>query len=511
MASSFTINQADLAFILRQIKIGEASSQAYNAAPKTIQQAIMDEYGLSASDASIAPFGLRTVDGSFNSLVPGQSTFGAADTKFPRLTDPVYRNEGDDVMQVGPVPSPGDITNNNYANPGNVADADPRIISNLIVDMSPSNPAAIEAFLNNPLAIAYLEERYGVAEADAEAWLTNPESFGNTLADAIFAMQTIPNQSPDIGLSPGFNAWMTFFGQFFDHGLDLVTKGGNGTVYVPLQPDDPLYLVGPDGVAGTGDELDPLVDPSFMALTRATPFQGGEENTTTSFVDQNQTYTSDPSHQVFLREYVRVGNQTFATGKMLDGSPAHGNVAGGIGNWAEVKEQALTMLGIQLSDFDVHSAPMLRVDQYGKFIPVASGPNAGYAQMIVSAGVDGILNTADDVVKEGTLGGATVDSTVLRTGHAFLNDIAHHAAPGMYDSNNDHIPDTAQTADLDPGVGDDGIASTYDDEMLNSHFVTGDGRGNENIALTTVHSIFHSEHNRAVEVDKVTIDRKSVV
>ena len=30
-------------------------------------------------------------------------------------------------------------------------------------------------------------------------------------------------------------------------------------------------------------------------------------NTTTSFVDQNQTYTSHPSHQVFLREYVLVG------------------------------------------------------------------------------------------------------------------------------------------------------------------------------------------------------------
>jgi hypothetical protein len=25
---------------------------------------------------------------------------------------------------------------------------------------------------------------------------------------------------------------MTFFGQFFDHGLDLVTKGNAGTVYI---------------------------------------------------------------------------------------------------------------------------------------------------------------------------------------------------------------------------------------------------------------------------------------
>ena len=46
---------------------------------------------------------------------------------------------------------------------------------------------------------------------------------------------------------------------------------------------------------------------------------------------------------------------------------------------------------------------------------------------------------------------------------------------------------------------------TYDNEMLDAHFVTGDGRGNENIALTTVHSIFHSEHNRLVEVNKATI------
>jgi hypothetical protein len=36
-----------------------------------------------------------------------------------------------------------------------------------------------------------------------------------------------------------------FFGQFFDHGLDLVDKGP-GTVYIPLQADDPL-IAGADG------------------------------------------------------------------------------------------------------------------------------------------------------------------------------------------------------------------------------------------------------------------------
>ena len=54
----------------------------------------------------------------------------------------------------------------------------------------------------------------------------------------------LPNVAPDEGLSAPFNSWFTLFGQFFDHGLDLVNKGGSGTVFIPLQPDDPLYVAG---------------------------------------------------------------------------------------------------------------------------------------------------------------------------------------------------------------------------------------------------------------------------
>jgi hypothetical protein len=60
---------------------------------------------------------------------------------------------------------------------------------------------------------------------------------------------------------------MTFFGQFFDHGLDLVNKGGSGTVFIPLQPDDPL-IAGLDGIVGNADDLP--VSLRFMVLTRAT-------------------------------------------------------------------------------------------------------------------------------------------------------------------------------------------------------------------------------------------------
>ena len=59
--------RSDLDFILAQIRFAET--------------------GGPLDDPSL-PFGLRTVDGRNNSVVPGQSDFGAADRVFPRMTDP---------------------------------------------------------------------------------------------------------------------------------------------------------------------------------------------------------------------------------------------------------------------------------------------------------------------------------------------------------------------------------------------------------------------------------------
>ncbi len=439
----------DLEFILQQILISEA-----HAAGADLTSLIPNPF---------LPYGLRTVDGSLNNLLAGQSDFGAADTLFPRMTDAAFINENDgDIMFLGP--GAPVITNNNYSLPGSVADADPRIISNLIVDQTASNPAAV------------LASQTGSVDA-----------LGNL---------HIPNVAADEGLSAPFNSWMTLFGQFFDHGLDLLTKGGNGTVYIPLQPDDPL-IAGGNGILGDGDDLPAHL--RFMALTRATPQMvdpdgdgplaavAQHQNTTTSFVDQNQTYTSHSSHQVFLREYaLNDGGNAVSTGLMLEGA------AGGLASWAEVKAQALEMLGIALNDFDVHNVPLLKTDQYGKFIP---GPN-GYAQMVMAPDAE----HAENWFKGGTAAGITTEGSI-GTNHAFLNDIAHHAGPGFVDLDHDGIKETAQTADLNEGdlYADDHNPLTYDDELLDRHFITGDGRGNENLGLTTVHFIFHAEHNRLVE------------
>src|SRR6185503_8372536 len=46
----------------------------------------------------------------------------------------------------------------------------------------------------------------------------------------------IPNVTTDVGLSPPYNSVFTFFGQFFDHGVDQTVKSG-ATVFVPLKAD----------------------------------------------------------------------------------------------------------------------------------------------------------------------------------------------------------------------------------------------------------------------------------
>ena len=66
---NFIVNTADLAYILEQIKLAETTSLAYTSAPKTSLQAIMQTYGVNAASAAQLPFGLRTVDGTYNNLL----------------------------------------------------------------------------------------------------------------------------------------------------------------------------------------------------------------------------------------------------------------------------------------------------------------------------------------------------------------------------------------------------------------------------------------------------------
>lgn len=528
----------DLQFILKQIEIAEAHAAGGDLA--TLVGGYNGNDGL--TQAHLLPYGLRTVDGSYNNLLPGREKWGAADQSFPGIFTPNYLNDADgDRYDFNPAPNgpgadgipgtPDDTgvswyTNNNYANAGTasgsspgpgsgtVIDADPRIISNLIVDQTLDNPAAIAAALTHagmsgqPLmtALGQITGAHTILKAIPAPAAGQTPSAAYTLAkatlDTVLAKHGVemdgntvylPNVSPDEGLSSPFNGWMTIFGQFFDHGLDLVPKGGNGTVYVPLSPDDPLYVeggqnyipltrasvnAGADGVVGTADD------------------GSGPKNLTTPWVDQNQTYASSASKQVFMREYIAgPDGKPIATGHLLEGSN------GGLATWADIKAQAKTVLGIELTDLNVGNIPLIAADQYGNFIPGANG----YPQLVVSMGGDGQLGTADDVLREGDPAAPVSAQGVVVTGHAFLDDIAHAAAPivagGVLQADTDSA---VGYANADGTVGPQGQrgATAYDNELLDRHFIAGDGRANENIALTAVHQVFHAEHNRVVDMTK---------
>jgi hypothetical protein len=152
MASSFTINIADLNKILTQIKIAETNAGNQDLNPGAVNAAGIDLVTIIGQDAALLPQGLRTVSGVFNHLLPGQSLVGAADQPFPRLLPQELRTgtaagvdfNGDGIPDFfGAAANAGAV----YSPLGTVVDSQPRTISNLIVDQSINNPAAIAAAL----------------------------------------------------------------------------------------------------------------------------------------------------------------------------------------------------------------------------------------------------------------------------------------------------------------------------------------------------------------------------
>ena len=482
--AGFRLNLQDLIHIARMIRIAENHARTGQ---------LLDQQGNPIGN--LVPWGLRTVSGQFNNL--NNPTAGSADQVMPRLLTTTLSSADNN-------PRTGQPTSYEQT-AGSVYDAQPRVISNLLSDQAPTNPVVLivaltAAGMSQSAALTYarsFSDSYqslltakkqpaaDVAALDAQlnTMLQDLRDLGIPLEGNSTGEMTIliPNVMTDF--SAPYNSFMTLFGQFFDHGLDSVGKGGSGTVYIPLMPDDPLYvpgsptnfmvltratnLPGPDGIMGTADDVRDHV------------------NSTTPWIDLNQLYSSHESHQVFLREFTLRDGKPVATGRLLEGQN------GGPPTWADIKAQARNIFGIELADSDVTRVPLLAADLYGNFIPGANG-----LPQIVTA--EGLI--------EGNLAAPVAASQALATGHAFLMDIAHTAAPGMVDHDrNPGTPMIARTADADDVAGNAiavnqfGVATTYDDELLAKHYIVGDGRGNENIGLTAVHHLFHSEHNHRID------------
>ncbi len=281
---------------------------------------------------------------------------------------------------------------------GFVFDSQPRTISNLVVDQSAGNPAAVAAAAATPGSTIVSGTR-----ADGTPYQT------------LF----IPNVAPDEGLSAPFNSWMTFFGQFFDHGLDLVTKGGSGTVFIPLQPDDPLFdprraprpiswcsPAPPTSPVLTACSAPPTTSTSTPTpprpssiRTRPTPRIPRTRYSCAPMSSMPQAIRSPPASSSSIAIWVADGEYGTADDQVL----------GGMATWAVVKAQARDILGIELTDADVFGVPLLATDAYGNFL---RGPN-GFPQ-VVMRNADG---TTSLVEGDPTANGGARDQPRQRSAH----------------------------------------------------------------------------------------------
>ena len=182
--------------------------------------------------------------------------------------------------------------------------------------------------------------------------------------------------------------------------------------------------------------------------------------------------------------------------------------------WGDLKANAATFFGIKITDYDVNSVPLLATDPYGNFIAGAHG----LPQIVVkfTDGTQGLVegNKANPVGL-GLPGDApAIDPVTGKAYHAvlagstFLDDKAQTANPFATSSGAPLAADTDSVSGnaipMNPQTGDN---TAYDNELLDTHFVAGDGRVNENVGLTAIQELFHSEHDRLLATIKATIQQ----
>ena len=492
------INKHDPKFILLQTSIA---------------QAYVDGVNFNLLSNPLLPFGIRTFDGNFNHLVTGQGKFGAIDHSFLRVFDHAFQagyagtwsvidpprsvisnqtanilpavevNKGTDPVigtgldGVSGTPSPQEVIElssrskpstptqdtstvpdgmNTLSNP-----ADPIILASKKTsadddDDDDDDVGGDGAFPLNASDVANLKNlvngREGGEDNDALG-IRDLEGTGNNrvhldygsadqpfirLTDAHYGVWNETTHNRDInplfsGLDPraisnilgaqeadlsgnaaDVNSLFTAFGQYFDHGLDFLGKGGNGTIQIgtPGTVPNPADLT-----RGTVDSIDANGIPQHL-------------NKTSPFADQNQTYGSNELVGQFLRE--GDGHGGF-TGKLLEG-------------------------GVDPSNPNFKLLPTL-------------------SELILHHWNNNTLFTDSSLPGD--------HSVTFREYFAGLVD-----SNGVI--NKSMLP--AMTSNF-MGSGFALLLDTNPFINLLDHYVAGDGRANENIALTAIHNIWERNHN----------------
>lgn len=553
----FRFNFSDLNFIRNQINfrpLFDANGNAIIAWDGT--GAAYSEEGIVYADlgsaaANVAAYGqsyasvtasqgLRDVSGTNNNLYLENALWGANDRPFLQRTQVVFDQyvkplDASDpnayyALKFATAPDSGAA---NYTKFGdnlatldineasgihNVIDYTPRMISQLTT-------TAGATFATNGVDTHLVKDANGFTQVANYGML---ESLGQQDAQrSVNADGTANNEffvgAQNPGVSP-VNGWFVLFGQFFDHGLDFVGKGGDGTkITINLSPDDPMYGV-----------IDPTTgQPATKIVISRADVSGFTadgtpqwNNHTSPYIDQSQTYGSDQEVTDLLRAWVSTdGGLTYhASSNLLDGDTS---VA-----WKNAFGETTNATLPTLNELRAHLIETGRAD-------------------LTWEDVSNLRNRdADGNVVAGTSGQALILDSNPRFDAAHFTNVRNPEAGVAFDNNIQILSDAAAamgatfsyngtTIVLDAPAGTFGPSSpamivtgasalalwvnfgdfsiktsmqagpdviaivpavhdAVSDLLLASvgdHYIAGDGRVNENIGLTAVHHVWHEEHN----------------
>jgi Ca2+-binding RTX toxin-like protein len=432
-----------------------------------------------------------------------------------------------------------------YANPFlTVSDYTPRMISQTVTSTVTGNSkqSALDR-LKAANTGSYLTETstYFKRDENGEIILQNKKDIdGNNVLDGNGVPILVPiviteefqrNRNTLTG-DPSITGWQVLFGQFFDHGLDSIGKGGNkvngksAKIIVPIGPDDSYAAqgvtqlsisratvanpeqAGADGMFGTADDVvaagtDGVYGTVDDVLGRANPQY---DNHVSPYIDQSQTYGSIDDVTNLLREWVLDPNtgQYVPGMKLLDGETLANawNRTGPDGTTITTKKTLPT-----INELRAHLAATGRADLTWEDINNFRARDASGQILDTNATTVGIQGVSTgsallldmlphfDMVRIN----ATVNGTTLApiAGVLYVKDAS---------GNDTNVIDFAHYFNVQTGQPNPALTGAempiLNELLLRSigdHYIAGDGRVNENFGLTAVHHVWHEDHNWQID------------